>query len=198
MMLRLPYRHCVFAAILLLLVSACAALPAPHVPAPPTTQSQFVALDIDATLTPHNLLVFQPRPDAANVLNAFASKGYALVYVTTRVPGLQSSIPSWLKENGFPAGNIHAAQTFQERSNAADFKLRVLSSYIARGWRLSYAFGDSPTDFIAYKRAGLPKERVFALKRKWRDTCEEGAYNACLDGWTEYLKTINVEAMIAD
>jgi hypothetical protein len=111
------------------------------------------------------------------------------VYITTRVPGFQFSVPSWLNENSFPAGHLHVAQSSQERENAADFKLRVLNSYIASGWRLSYAFGDSPTDFIAYERAGLPKERVFALKRKGRDTCEEGVYSACLDGWTEYLQT---------
>jgi hypothetical protein len=67
-----------------------------------------------------------------------------------------------------------------------------LNAYIERGWRLSYAFGDSPTDFVAYQRAGLPRKRVFALKRKGRSTCEEGVYGACLDGWREYLEAVEV------
>jgi phosphatidate phosphatase PAH1 len=183
--------RCLIVAALLLLVSACATLPNPPIPEPPDTGSQFVAFDIDGTLTPHNLLVSQPRPDAASAVRAFESKGYAIVYITTRVAGLQASLPSWLERNGFPPGTLHVAQSSRDRENAADFKLRVLNSYIERGWRLSYAFGDSPTDFAAYQGAGLPRERVFALKRMGRSTCEEGVYGACLDGWSEYLEAID-------
>jgi phosphatidate phosphatase PAH1 len=143
------------------------------------------------------LLVFQSRADAAAAVRAFQSKGYGIAYITTRAPGFQSSLPAWLEKNDFPAGNLHVAQNDTERKHAADFKAGVLNSYIAHGWRLSYAFGDSPTDFIAYQRAGLPRERVFALKRKWRDSCEEGVYSACLDGWSVFLQTFTIEPAVA-
>jgi len=176
---------------LLLLVSGCATLPPSPVPEPPAAESPLVAFDIDGTLTPHNLLVHEARDDAADVVKAFEARGYGIVYITTRVPAFQSSLPSWLAARGFPAGGLHVAQTTGERRNAADFKLRVLNSYVARGWRLAYAFGDSPTDFVAYQRAGLPKERIFALRRKGSSTCEEGTYQACLDGWSRYLQSLS-------
>jgi phosphatidate phosphatase PAH1 len=197
-MLRVPSLHFRSAPLLLPLASACTTLPAPQVPAPSTSNSPFVAFDIDGTLTPHNLLLLEPRPDAATVVSAFESKGYAIVYITMRVPGLQSSLPLWLKKHGFPAGNLHVPESSEERENAADFKLRVLSAYIAAGWRLSYAFGDSASDFVAYQRAGLPKDRVFALKRKGRSTCEEGVYGACLAGWAEYLEIVSIAPEMAN
>ena len=149
-----------------------------------------MVFDIDGTLTPHNLLVHEARPNAANVVQAFESRGYEVVYLTARAPAFQGSLPAWLKLHGFPPGNLHAAQSLDERRNAADFKSRVLDAYAAQGWHLAYAFGDSPTDFIAYQRAGLPRERVFALRRKGRDACEEGVYQACLTDWEDDLPSV--------
>jgi phosphatidate phosphatase PAH1 len=166
-------------------------LPALEVPSPPSPDSRFVVFDIDGTLTPHNLLVRQARADAAKAVGAFASKGYAIVYLTTRVPQFQGALPGWLKDRGFPAGHLHVAQNPEEREHAAEYKSRVLNEYISRGWRLAYAFGDSSTDFEAYQRAGLPKGRIFALKRKGSDACEPGEYGTCLEGWTEYLPTLD-------
>ena len=58
-------------------------------------------------------------------------------------------------------------------------------------------YKNTPTK-AAYQRAGLPKDRVFALKRKWRNTCEEGVYGACLAGWAEYLEITSIAPAIAD
>jgi phosphatidate phosphatase PAH1 len=175
------------------LIGGCATLPPSTVALPPAPNSQFVAFDIDGTLTPHNLLTSRARPDAAAVVNAFASKGYAIVYITTRVPGFQLELPSWLRENGFPAGHLHAAQTATDRAHAAEFKSRMLVAYTQLGWRLSYAFGDSATDFEAYRRAGLSRDRIFALRRAGHKECEQGVYHMCLDGWSGYLQTIHAE-----
>ena len=170
-----------------LAATACATLPEAPIPAPTVTRSALVVFDIDGTLTPHNLLVHEARPDAAHVVQAFESRGYAIVYLTARAPAFQRSLPGWLQEHGFPPGNLHAAQSLDDRRHAEYFKSRVLDAYVAQGWHLAYAFGDSSTDFIAYQRAGLPRERVFALKRKGRDACDEGVYQACLGDWEDDL-----------
>ena len=175
-------------AVVALLVSACATLPALEVPSAPSSNSQFVVFDIDGTLTPHNLLVGQARVDAARAVGELADRGYGIVYLTTRVPQFQGGLPRWLHDQGFPDGYLHVAQDPAEREHAADYKARVLNEYLARGWHLAYAFGDSPTDFEAYRRAGLPQERIYALRRKGRETCEAGEYGTCLDGWSEYLR----------
>ena len=180
-------RRC-FVAVLVILIGACATLPEVEVPSPPSSNSEFVVFDVDGTLTPHNVLVRQARVDAAKAVEGFAARGYGIVYLTTRVPQFQAALPGWLETHGFPAGRLHVAQTSDERERAAEYKLRVLNEYLARGWHLAYAFGDSSTDFEAYWRAGLPKERIYALRRRGRETCEPGEYGTCLAGWTEYLR----------
>lgn len=41
----------------------------------------------------------------------------------------------------------------------------------------------SSSDFEAYTRAGIPRERVFALRRVGAAGCQPGAWVACLPGW---------------
>ena len=154
---------------------------------------QVVVLDIDGTLTPNNLSVFEARPDADTVLAAYAAKGYRIVYVTTRIPGFQSRLAHWLETHHFPAGPVHIAQSAEERKMPAAFKARILREYTRKGWRLAYAYGDSCTDFLAYAAAGIPQERIFALKRRGAGDCEGGGFAACLDGWKAHLDYVKRE-----
>ena len=65
-----------------------------------------MVFDIDGTLTPQNLSVFEPRPGAAQAASALSAKGYKVVYLTTRVPLFQSTMTSValpLKCAAFPA-----------------------------------------------------------------------------------------------
>ena len=158
----------------------------------PSTMKQLVVLDIDGTLTPQNLFVYETRPDAARAIRAFSEKGYQITYVTTRIPlfHFQSGLPDWLRQNGFPEGRVHAAQTAAERGNPKDFKTRVLRDYVQHGWQLTYAYGDSESDFWAYAEVEIPKQRVFALKRRFSQECVVSTYQACLGGWTEHLPYI--------
>ena len=173
-----------------------AQIPPAEVPPPSPRQGQAVVLDIDGTLTPLNISVYEPRPDAAKAVSTLSKKGYKIVYVTTRVPLFQSGLPDWLRQNGFPDGNLHVAQSGEERDHPDKFKARVLKAYLQRGWRLAYAYGDSSSDFTAYADAGIPKSRVFALKRRGSKDCQDGIFQTCLEGWTEHLPYIERE--IAD
>lgn len=175
-------------------ISGCAQVPPAEVPPTSATQRHVVVLDIDGTLTPDNPDVFEARPSAAEAVGALSNKGYKIVYVTTRIPLFQSMLPKWLKENGFPDGSsLHIAQTSEERADPSDYKARILALYSQKGWRLDYAYGDSSTDFTAYAKAGIPREHVFALKRRDATVCQDGAYQTCLDGWTEHLPYIERE-----
>lgn len=173
------------------LIYGCAQIPPADVPAPTPSQGAAVITDIDGTLTPSNPYVLEPRPGAASALNALSKKGYKIVYVTTRIPLYQSGLPKWLQQNGFPPGSLHVAQTDEERKNPDKFKSNVLSTYAGAGWRLAYAYGDSSTDFTAYAEAHIPKNHVFALKRRGESECQCGAYQACLDGWEEHFPYID-------
>ena len=169
----------------------CSHVPPAQIPIPTNNKVSVVVSNIDGTLTPKPLYVYSVRPDAAKAINALSEKGYKVIYISARIPLFQSGLPKWLRDNGFPEGILHVAQTDEERDHPEAFKARVLNEYARNGWQLEYAYGDSSTDFAAYAAAGIPKERVFALKRRGLENCEKGIYEACLDGWTEYLPYIN-------
>jgi phosphatidate phosphatase PAH1 len=168
-----------------LFLAACAQLPPAEIPSAPQTRAQVVVLDIDGTLTPEDWAFAEVRPAAAQTVTAYSAKGYTIVYLSVRIPGLQQDLPGWLDRNGFPRGTLHVAQTSEERNDAGAYKSAVLTQYVKQGWRLAYAYGDSWTDFQAYASAGMPKERVFALRRRSQQNCQPGVYKACLDGWQQ-------------
>lgn len=190
--LRSSMRHLTLA-IATLVLSGCELIPPVDVPPMSAEQKQAVVFDIDGTLTPRDIYVFEARPGAANAVSAIAKKGYRVVYITTRIPLYQSVLPDWLRDNGFPVGSLHVAQTSEERSDPAGFKAGILDRYKTAGWHLAYAYGDSTTDFEAYAKAGIPRGRVFALKRRFSRACADGAYESCLDGWLEHLPYIDRE-----
>lgn len=169
---------------------ACAQIPPVEVPMPAQSSRQIVVVDIDGTLTPQVSAILEARPGAAQVLRAFFAKGYEIVYLTARIPLFQADLPDWLQRNGFPEGNLHVAQTGEERRQVDQFKAGILNDYRQRGWRLAYAYGDSSTDFIAYASAGIPQQHVFALQRRGAEQCPSGVYHLCLNGWTKHLSFV--------
>lgn len=166
---------------------ACATIPSTGIQSPTPSQHQLVVVDIDGTLTPEPMDVGKARPGAADALRAFAQKGYKVIYITARTPLFQSGLQDWLHQNHFPDGPLHVAQNSQERDDVAGFKARILETYAKAGWDLSYAYGDSSTDFEAYAKAGIHPTHVFALKRRGSPTCQCCIFNACLDGWETQL-----------
>lgn len=180
---RRPKTGTLLATSLLLLASACTLLPA-DVPATRAGHQQAVVFDIDGTLTPTPRAIRTAREDAASAAQRFADQGYQIVYLSARVRLLQSGIPGWLHDHGFPEGVIHVPQGRADSGDHAAFKTRILQQYRDKGWRFAAAFGDSSTDFQAYAAAGIPPERVFALRRAGADACQPGAWQACLPAWT--------------
>lgn len=166
--------YCFFTLCLL----GCSHIAPAQIPVPTDNTVSVVVSDIDGTLTPKVLDVYSVRPDAAKAMSALSEKGYTVIYVTTRIPLFQSMLPKWLRDNGFTKGILHVAQTDEEREHPEAYKARVLNDYARKGWQLEYAYGDSSTDFAAYAAAVIPKERVFALKRKGSNNCEKGIYEA--------------------
>ena len=177
------------AAIFLLSISCfgCGHLSVIQISSPSSSEAKAVVFDIDGTLTPDVYSFFQARADAAKTVQAFADKGYKIIYLSTRIRQLQAGIPRWLERHGFPESNVHVAQTDADHDNPDIYKTRILKEYRSAGWQLIYAYGDSSTDFIAYEAAGITKERVFALLREGKTSCEPGIWHECLRGWTEHL-----------
>lgn len=143
-----------------------------------------VVFDIDGTLTPNVYLIDIARSDAVDAVNAYADAGVQVVYLTARIPFFQDGLSDWLVDNGFPPGELHLTKTETDEDDHATYKARVLASYVAKGWTFIAAFGDSTSDFRAYAAAGIPQERVFALRRLLALTCQDGAWQGCYDDWS--------------
>lgn len=174
-------------------LTAVASLPPTPIEQAPLPHSAVVVFDIDGTLTPHNLFVHEARPGAAEVVNSYAARGYQVIYVSTRVPLFQAGLTAWLHKHGFVPGPVHVAQNSAERRDPVGFKAAILQGYQQAGWTLSYAYGDSATDFSAYERAGIAPQQVFALKRRFSRHCQPGVYRTCLDGWGAHLTFVEHE-----
>lgn len=180
--------------LLALTLSNGCVLPPSDIPLAPHQDSPAVVFDIDGTLTPDLLSIHTPRKGSAQAVQHYADNGYAIIYLSARVRWLQSGIPEWLEENGFPNGNVHVPQTFSERNDSVTFKSRILNAYQSKGWQLFSAYGDSSTDFEAYNSADIPSNRVFALKRNDEDACQPGIWAACLPSWPPHL--IKIQQML--
>src|SRR5258706_12493410 len=145
------------------LFSSCAhARPIPNAP---HNGAPAVVFDIDGTLTPRRLEFLEVRPDAAKAVHIFAKKGYKIIYLSARSEVNEKATFDWLKRKGFPDGSLHLGESVADARNPVEFKKRILLGFLARGWKLEFAYGDQSTDFKAYAAVKIPKQRVFALQR---------------------------------
>lgn len=174
-----------------LLCTGCALQPF-EIQKAPLKPDQAVVFDIDGTLTPKILAIYIVRDDAANAVRLYADKGYKIIYLSARPQPFQTGIPDWLKKNHFPEGSIHVSETAKDTSDPEAFKKRILGEYKEKGWKFVAAYGDSPTDFEAYKDVGIQKDRIFALLREGDDKCQsdESKWSECLHSWTEHMDKI--------
>ena len=153
-------------------------------------RNQAVVFDIDGTLTPRRSNFVEARADAATTAQSFYDKGYTVYYISARSSLTKELTQSWLNKNRFPPGFLYLGQLPTDAMDSADYKIRILETLIKVGWRLEYAYGDQSTDFEAYAKVNIPKDRIFALQRSDENICEPGLWTKCLKGWTEHLDFI--------
>jgi len=189
-------KACKLPIVILLLPLPSCALESFEIPFVQNKVGQVVVFDIDGTLTPSQPAIFSVREGAAKSAKLYSDNGYKILYLSARIKLFQSRIPSWLKSNGFPEGNIQVPKSSEESNDHAYFKTKILSEFKSKGWELFAAYGDSSTDFIAYKNVGIPKERVFAVKREGGESCQTGTWSKCFESWNEHLEQI--EKLILD
>lgn len=172
-----------------LLCSACSRMPAVEAqPLAPVQGASAVLFDIDGTLTLSRNRVFTVQPQAAAAVQAFAAKGYEIIYLSHRVRWMKWQIPGWMKKHHFPQGPVLLRQSSAD-DDPVEFKTRSINALKQAGYAIAFAYGDSSTDFEAYANAGIPSENVIALRRQGEDDCLPGLYSRCLsDGWGEYLQ----------
>lgn len=172
-------------------LGGCAHVSAVVVPQAAVGAPGIVVFDVDGTLTPSVARIFSVRADAAAVVRIYAARGHRIVYLTARAPALQGTLRAFLSDHGFPPGDLVVPKDRAEHGKPAAFKARALAEYLAHGWDISGAYGDSSTDFEAYARAGIPRERVFALLRAGASHCQPGVWTSCLVGWEQQRQKLS-------
>lgn len=136
--------------------------------------ARFVVTDVDGTQTESETaewatLVGASGPDArpygADVLTAYAARGYRIFYLTARPDWLHTRTHEWLAEYGYPPGNVHTTLTATGALGTAahTFKYDELVALLARfPGAIELAIGNTDTDASAYQAVGTaPEDAVF-------------------------------------
>lgn len=146
-----------------------------------------VATDIDETLTTTDeewlLSIFDPehdaaeRPSASEVFQAYADRGYRIVYVTARPDGVRlgrlgdtrNATVAWLQTHGFPTDPdrtfVYQAPDILSALFPRGYKAAAIKALEAQGFVFDFAYGNAKTDFEAFTDAGIPAEDVFSIGR---------------------------------
>jgi hypothetical protein len=124
--------------------------------------ARVVVSDVDGTLTESETAEWgtlfggaspAAQPGGADMLWAFARRGYHVFYLTARPAFLATRTHQWLNERGFPPGVVHTTLglTGALGGAATTFKAEELNALINRlGYAPDYAFGNTDTDVAAY------------------------------------------------
>ncbi|HEY1693252.1 MAG TPA: hypothetical protein VGG39_13885 [Polyangiaceae bacterium] len=137
--------------------------------------TQVVVADIDGTLTTDDgqllqeigdpTYVPQMMTDANGMLQAWASKGYDVVYLTARPHLYLAETRQWLEQLAFPAGPVITSATLLSADAATEaYKATWLARMVTNfGWSVVAAYGNAVTDIEAYQSVGIPNDRIFII-----------------------------------
>ena len=136
---------------------------------PPGTK--VVISDIDGTLTLDDQQLLNQIPDetyvpklmgaADKLTQAWAMKGYVVIYLTARPHVFRPETRVWLRDFGFPTGPLITAN---DVGDAAPYKTMWLQRMLTTfGWTAVAAYGNADTDITAYENAGIPKAQTFIV-----------------------------------
>jgi hypothetical protein len=133
--------------------------------------SKVIVTDIDGTLTTSDNELLMQIGDgtyvpammgaADQLIQAWANKGYPIVYLTARPHLFRAETRGWLQDLGFPAGPVITAVAIGD--TAAYKTLWLDRMFDTFGWMPVAAYGNADTDIIAYESSGIPKDRTFIV-----------------------------------
>jgi hypothetical protein len=133
--------------------------------------ARVVVTDVDGTLTTDDAELIHELTDggyaaamktaADHLMQAWAAKGYTIVYLTARPHLFRAETRAWLATRAFPVGPVITAI---EVADAAAYKTRWLHRLIdGFGWNVVAAYGNADTDIAAYANAGIAKDHTFII-----------------------------------
>lgn len=133
--------------------------------------SKVVVTDIDGTLTASDGELLSQLTDityvpklmgaADKMLQAWAQKGYPIIYLTARTHILRAESRLWLDDIAAPTGPLITAN-----GGKADdvYKTLWMNRMIHDfGWNVVAVYGNADTDITAYENAGIAKDHTFIV-----------------------------------
>jgi len=153
---------------------------------PPEPCMEAVVFDIDETLTIDDEEweaqkkdgSYDPiaRESAAALVNAYAQRGYKIVYLTARAKtwvlggtgeGSPAATERWLREHGFPRDPAQTRLIMSEvvvpGAAAQTYKREALLEMIEEGLSFEAAYGNAVTDVGAFADVMIPKSVTFII-----------------------------------
>ena len=133
--------------------------------------AKVIVTDIDGTLTTDDSEIIKQIADDTHVpalmtagdrlMQAWAMKGYTVVYLTARTHILREESRGWLADLGFPDGPMIT----ENGGPTADvyktlWMKRMINDF---QWNVVAAYGNADTDITAYANAGIPKDHTFIV-----------------------------------
>jgi hypothetical protein len=133
-----------------------------------------ILTDIDGTLTIHDDELIMQVSDgsydpieitsASAVMQAWAAKGYTVIYMSARPHVFRSETHAWLAAHGFPAGPLLTATDLVTGDAARSYKAAWLTRLSAEfGWSFAALYGNAQSDIDAYADAGIDKAITFIV-----------------------------------
>jgi hypothetical protein len=138
--------------------------------------ARFVVTDVDGTQTESeaadwaSVLGGPPsgsQPFGAELLHAYAARGYRIFYLTARPDWLHAHTHEWLRLRGYPAGNVHTTLSSTGALGAAaqTFKTDEIAVLLARfPGSVEIAIGNTDTDAGAYAASGLAPSDAYLYR----------------------------------
>jgi len=157
-----------------------------------------VVFDIDGTLTPDCINLFDIREYAVDAVNLWLDKGYKVITVTARPQDFISFTDFYLNLIGIPTdrltSSVYAPICYTVNEERRAFKRdQILEQAERFDLNFIYAYGDSATDFQSYDDVGILKENTFALLRWGCTECEPGNYADCFSSYEDHLNFISAQ-----
>lgn len=135
---------------------------------------QVVLADIDETITLSDEEIFlqigdesydqRKREYSVELTQAWAEKGYQMIYLTARPHVFRAETRAWLTRHGYAPGPIITAPELVLGDTARQYKFEWTSRLINDlQWDIVAAYGNSGSDIEAYAEAGLDKAITFII-----------------------------------
>ncbi len=135
---------------------------------------KIVLTDIDETMTIADEEIFLQISDesydqvekafSVELTQAWAEKGYQMVYLTARPHLFRAETRSWLEQHGYANGPMITAPELVLGESARQYKREWVNRLINDlGWNIVAAYGNASSDIDAYEDAGLDKATTFII-----------------------------------